>query len=227
MTPLLLLVPTELERRVLAPLLAPLLAPSLASTSGTTGQIELCGFGPVAAAARTAGLLAIHRPARVVLVGIAGRLDDRLPIGAAHLFDEVACFGIGAGSGRLFVPATRMGWPHWPGAPADPAVVIGDVIACDSLAPPGIPRAGLLLTACAAAGCADDVAERQTLYPAACAEDMEGFGVALACRLAGVPLDIVRGISNTAGDRDTNHWQIAPALAAAADITRRILETPR
>ena len=25
--------------------------------------------------------------------------------------------------------------------------------------------------------------------------------------IAGVPLDIVRGISNTAGDRDTAHWQ--------------------
>jgi futalosine hydrolase len=223
MTPLLLLVPTELERRVLAPLLA---AP-LAATSGTTGPIELCGFGPVAAAARTAGLLALHRPARVVLVGIAGRLDDRLPIGSAHLFDQVACFGIGAGSGPQFVPATRMGWPHWPGAPADPAVVIGDVISCASPTPRDVPRAGLLLTACAAAGCADDVAERQALYPAACAEDMEGFAVALACRLAGVPLDIVRGISNTAGDRDTHHWQIAPALAAAAELARRILETPR
>ena len=53
---------------------------------------------------------------------------------------------------------------------------------------------------------------------------MEGFAVALACRLAGVPLLIVRGISNTAGDRDTIRWQIEAALAAAAHLTLRILD---
>ena len=51
----------------------------------------------------------------------------------------------------------------------------------------------------------------------AIAEDMEGFGVAMACKLAGVPLRIVRGISNRAGDRDLTQWQIEEALAAAAE----------
>jgi futalosine hydrolase len=219
MTPPLLLVPTELERRVIARVLTP--------ASGMAGPIELCGFGPVASAARTAGLLATHRPTRVVLVGIAGRLDDQLAIGSAHRFDEVACFGVGAGSGRHFVPAARLGWPHWPGAPAAPGEAIGDVIPCASPSAPDTPGAGLLLTACAASACEDDAALRRAMFPAARAEDMEGFGVALACRLAGIPLDIVRGISNAAGDRDTGRWQIEPALAAAAELTRGILETPR
>ena len=55
------------------------------------------------------------------------------------------------------------------------------------------------------------------------AEDMEGFGVALACRLGGVPLGIVRGISNDAGDRDKSRWQIPAALTAAAELALRIL----
>lgn len=84
----------------------------------------------------------------------------------------------------------------------------------------------MLLTACAASATADDAALRRHIFPAAVAEDMEGFGVALACRLSGIPLGIVRGISNTAGDRDKARWQIEPALAAAADLAAEILALP-
>lgn len=79
-----------------------MLAPHLAALPPNHAAVELCGFGIVAAAARTAQLLAALRPERVILVGIAGGLDDRLAIGEATLFDSVACHGIGVGSG---------GWP--------------------------------------------------------------------------------------------------------------------
>ena len=211
----LVLVPTDLERRRVAPTLTPAL--------GGSGHIELCGFGPVVAAARTAGLLARHRPAQVVLTGIAGRLNDRLAIGDAYRFDDVACFGIGAGSGDGFQTATSLGWPQWPGDPPAAVAAIGDTIECSTGRVPEAPRADLLLTACAAAADRSDVEARKHLYPAAAAEDMEGFAVALACRLAGTPLDIVRGISNLAGDRDKAHWQLTAALEAAADIAVRLL----
>lgn len=215
----LVLVPTDLERRQLAPALA-------AGLAGT-GRLELCGFGAVAAAARTAALLARHTPDRVLLVGIAGRLAGALSIGGAYRFDRVACHGIGAGSAHAFVPAAALGWPQWPGDPADPANALGDVIELPSRGQAAsAPAGGLLLTACAASATADDVAARRTLFPAATAEDMEGFGVALACRLHGVPLAIVRGISNDAGDRDHARWQVSAALAAAADLAIRILEEP-
>lgn len=218
MSKTLVLVPTDLERR--------LLAPALASGLGDGDRLELCGFGPVAAAARTAALVATYSPDRVLIVGIAGRLDAALSIGAAYRFGRVACHGVGAGSGATFVPAASLGWPQWPGDQAAADAAIGDVIEL-----PG-PRGaagtaatgGLLLTACAASATADDVAARRTMYPAATAEDMEGFGVALACRLRGVPLAIVRGISNDAGDRDHARWQVPSALAAAADLAIRILK---
>jgi futalosine hydrolase len=78
----LLLVPTAGERRIVERVMG----------LGDSGQvrIELCGFGPIAAAARTAHLVATCKPASVTLVGIAGTLDDRLSIGHAHQFDEVA-----------------------------------------------------------------------------------------------------------------------------------------
>ena len=216
---LLILVPTEMERRGLEPMLA--------SASGQNCRAELCGFGPVAAAARTAQLLAEHAPERVLLVGIAGRLDDRLAIGAAYQFERVACYGIGAGTGGDFLPAASLGWHQWAGDAGGRSPPIGDqidgLISCAAGAGAGVVRADLLLTVCAAAACAEDARLRKQIYPAATAEDMEGFAVAFACRLRGVPLDIVRGISNTAGDRDRSGWQVAAALEAAGRLSRQIM----
>ena len=215
----LILVPTEMERRILDPMLA------LATARG--GSVALCGFGPVAAAARTARLIAEHAPERVLLVGIAGRLDDRLAVGAAYRFDRVACYGVGAGSGGEFLPAEAIGWLQWPGdaaAASDRAgSQIGDVISCAAGDRAGSGRADLLLTVCAAAANAEDVRLRKQTFPAATAEDMEGFAVAFACRLQGVPIDIVRGISNTAGDRDTSRWQVTAAAEAAGRLALQVM----
>jgi futalosine hydrolase len=211
-----LLVPTELERGLIAPVVA--------AACGSAIRSELCGFGPVVAAARTAQLIAEHRPDSVLLVGIAGRISDRLTIGEAYAFERVACHGVGAGSGDPFVPAEALGWPQWPGDGSDPATRIGDVLACMSgRLPASAARAGLLLSACAASADEADVRSRLRLFPDAAAEDMEGFAVATACQLAGVPLDIVRGISNTAGDRDLSRWQIEAACRAAAALAATLL----
>lgn len=212
----LILVPTELERGVIEPVMA--------ARCGAAIQVALCGFGPVVAAARTARLLTEHRPARVLLVGIAGRFTDRLAVGRAYAFDRVACHGIGAGTGDAHMPAEAMGWPQWPGDASDPATRIGDSLSCTSgRLPAAAALGGLLLSACSASAGDDDVRSRLRLYPEAAAEDMEGFAVAAACRLGGVPLDIVRGISNTAGDRDTSRWQVDAACRAAAELAVTLL----
>lgn len=218
--PTLVLVPTPFERD--------LLRPALGSDIEDAVRLELCGFGLVAAAARTADLLATRAPQRVVLVGIAGRLSDRLAIGAAYRFRDVACYGVGAGSAEGFIPAASLGWPQWAGEsgasdeqPA--AAAIGDRIACSPAHSPVAAGAGLLLSACAASATPEDVRQRVNLYPDAEAEDMEGFAVALACRLRGLPLAIIRGISNDAGDRDKARWQVGPALAAAAALVAQTL----
>lgn len=212
----LILIPTDLERQRLLGTLRDALTPD--------DRIELCGFGPIAAAARTATLLATVQPASVLLVGIAGALDPALEIGEASAFAEVACYGVGAGSGSAFLPAAAMGWPQWPGDPPDDAAAISDVLSCAfPAAASAAQRSRLLLTACAASASPDDVAERRQAFPEAVAEDMEGFGVAAACRMAGVPLTIIRGISNRAGNRDVATWQIPQALAAAGDVAASLL----
>lgn len=206
----LILIPTEQERRILGPIMAP-------SLDGSA-RLEVCGFGMAAAAARTAQLVLQCRPARVLLVGIAGRLDERLSVGAACRFSHVSCYGIGAGTGSDFRTAESMGWMQWPGDPPDPAVAVGDTIACFGGAGTTVPGSERLLTVCAAAASERDVIARKRLFPDAAAEEMEGFAVALACRLQGVPFDIVRGISNTAGDRDKARWRVDAALEAAAAL---------
>lgn len=216
----LILVPTELERARLA---------DQGGFPAGTGLVATIGFGPVAAAARTSALLAELTPSRVVLVGIAGTYDaDVLPVGSASEFDAVAIEGIGVGEGERLLAPPALGFPQWPGASAQTA--IHDRIALAPFA----PRAGaarVLLTTCAASDSAELAARRRSrgagaFGEAVLAEDMEGFGVALACSLAETPLAIVRGISNVVGDRDPAHWRIPSALSAArelalAHLTRR------
>lgn len=188
--PTLLLVPTELERRALE---------ELGGFPHGLALVETCGFGPIAAAASTAALLARVRPARVLLVGIAGSYDTAAhPVGAAARCSDVTIEGL-----------ETAGFEQAPG--------IGERIdlsralsfeECDRAA------AGLL-TVLAPSRSASDAAARRARFKDASLEDMEGFGVALACALAHIPLAIVRGVSNAAGDAARARWKIADALAAA------------
>lgn len=206
----LVLVPTELERRAL-----------LALGGFEDARVELAGFGPVAAAARSAQLLGRLAPARVVLVGIAGAFDpERHPIASALVLSAVALDGVGAGEGAARKSAAELGFPHWPGSDDACPEPIGDRL---PLAFPAGSGAGLLLTVAAASDSSAMARARRARFPAAVAEDMEGFGVAVACALERVPLTIVRGLSNAVGERDVRAWRIEPALAAARALALPLL----
>jgi futalosine hydrolase len=203
-SPTLVLVPTGLEARVLADLGG--FEPGLA-LEGTSG------FGPIAAAACTASILARVRPARVLLVGIAGTFDPTaIAVGSAVVHSRVEIDGLETAG---FAQAPDIG------TGIDLARPIGRAT------PPA-----LLVTVFSAASDAREVDARRERHPGAAAEDMEGFGVALACALERVPLAIVRGISNAAGDRETKRWRIQAALAAARELALDLLRqrdwgTPR
>ena len=49
------------------------------------------------------------------------------------------------------------------------------------------------------------------------------LSVAFAGAMAGIPVRIVRGISNIAGDREKSRWRIADALHAATDLLKEQL----
>jgi len=189
--------------------------PSLLSLEGVTTVI--CGFGPISSGIRTSQMLAVTQPNQCLLIGIAGSMHPDLKIGSAYEFNQVACYGIGVGSGSAFVAASELGWRQWP-VPHD-GLLHSDASCCDILrlkeTPPSMNDLQLL-TVCAASASEQDVQQRLRLFSNAMAEDMEGFSVALACQTANIPLTIIRGISNIAGDRDKSRWKIQVALDATA-----------
>jgi futalosine hydrolase len=201
----LVLVPTGFERERL-----------LALGGHALPDPKLCGFGPIAAAARTAELLAKERAARVILLGIAGSFDQvRAPLASARVFARVRLDGLGAGEGRAHRTSAELGFAQWSE---------GDVTIHDRLEVGG--GEGELLTVCAAAATEEEAQARRARYPEALGEDMEGFGVALACQLARVELVIVRGFSNRAGDRERARWRIDEALRAARALALECLARP-
>jgi futalosine hydrolase len=162
---------------------------------GLPGPVCVCGFGLAAAGAGAAHAIAIHRDAArrgVVLAGAAGTYDPaRLEIGAAVDASAVRVEGIGAGGS----------------GPAALGFAEADVIALAG-------SEGELLSVAEAAGDPAGAAARAARHPAALGEEMEGFAVAVAAALFGVPLRVVRGASNLAGDRDHTGWRMADALRA-------------
>jgi futalosine hydrolase len=162
---------------------------------GLPGPVHICGFGLAAAGAGAAHAIATHpRDAEdgVVLAGAAGTYDPgRLAIGAALDAGRVRIDGIGAGGS----------------APAALGFAERDVVDLAG-------RGGELLSVAEAAATPACAAERAARHPAAVGEEMEGFAVAVAAGLFEVPLRIVRGASNAAGDRDHSSWRMGDALRA-------------
>ena len=209
MDSILFLVPTEFERDCLSQGL-------IDGIGMAKSVIRICGFGPIVSGIRTTQLIAEHSPKQVVLMGIAGSLNARFRVGAAVEFDLVVCYGIGAGTGDEFIAASEMGWRQWP----DDPIISDSIRFSDECSEPSVP----LLTCFSASASELDVQLRLKKYPNAIAEDMEGFAVATACRFAGLPLRIVRGISNRAGDRNKENWQVHEAMSAVEESIRKAFD---
>jgi len=223
--PNILLIPTSIERSVIEPHLRRRIPALLRNENvNAAWQIELCGFGLIAAAASTAHLIERYRPDRVLLVGIAGSLNDSLCVGTACLFDQVTCHGIGVGDAfsDQHRSSNQLGWQQVEGNETRPS--IGDTIPLTRRwTGNGIASPHRLISVTAASASQAEATKRQSLFLGAAAEDMEGFAVALACEIAGVALEIIRGISNRAGDRNHDRWQIKPALLAAAEAAMPLM----
>lgn len=205
------LVPTQGERELLLRL----------SNNVNPDSVYLCGFGPVVSAVTAANLLAEHRPRRVLLAGCCGSYLPDLPIGSAAVFKQVVMHGIGAGSGANHKPANMMGWPQ-----LQSSIVCAsddDRIALELPEPLENRAMQAVLTCASASENADDIRHRLALFPDAAVEEMEGWGVATACAARRVPLTIIRGVSNVAGDRNKQNWDFPAALEAAAGLLDEVI----
>jgi len=232
----LFLIPTEMERKLF------LAAWRQRQGTAFSGRLEICGFGPIASAAVSMMLLQRIRPNQVYLLGIAGSYDLKLAeVGSAHCFGAVVTDAVGAESRDGIQYPSEMGLAQV----AEHHVAFEDPIHSNRLGFPVSSTAShglvksifqridlsvpedpgkLLLTVGHASGSVASAENRRQRFPGIAAdqeivaEDMEGFSVAMACRLMGIGLTIIRGISNQAGDRLIKHWEIDLALDQVAAL---------
>jgi futalosine hydrolase len=177
----------------------------LPSARGEGVEVAVCGVGLLAAGLLTARRLSQGDVQRCLLVGIAGTRDPgRAPIGTLVEGTSVRNEAIGAGAGADFLALGAMGLP-------------GEDLPPDEmpLAPAHAPGAqpGVIGTVAAASGSPQQAAAWQRRDPDVLVEEMEGYGVALACARARVPLGVLRAVSNVAGCRDRAEWESKAALA--------------
>lgn len=213
-------------RALLSPLGAPAVPPDGQPVSWKRGGREmsllLTGVGPVAAAATLGRHIGAGHVTGVVCLGVAGSYDlSQAPLGTpvvanAEVFPE---YGLRREDG---IEPQALGFPQ--------LTVGGEAVydrldldprhaaAAMGLCLPTELRQGAFATV---SGVTTGVKPhgRDGLL----AENMEGFALALACRLAGIPFLELRTISNKVGARPPRDWDLSGALTALAGITARLL----
>lgn len=185
-------------------------------------SLQVCGVGLVASATKTASLISQHGPDRVFLLGIAGTFHESAPVGTAVVADAVLQYGIGIGESTNYQSSQQAGFDRFH---SDTLLQTPDRIELPD------PRTrdhnsiiGTILSVASASSCNSEAKHRRDAFPAAVLEDMESYSVAHACRIADVPLVVIRGVSNVAGDRDLNNWQVAAAMKAAENLLMEYLQ---
>ncbi|MFD7709289.1 futalosine hydrolase [Streptomyces sp. NPDC059786] len=188
-----------------------------------TGRHDLlaAGVGPAPAGAATAtaltaAALAGEPYALVLSAGIAGGFTPDVPgastaspgapVGSLVVADEITAADLGAETADGFVPVTDLGFGTVTHRP--PETLVRDVAAVTGA------RTGTVLTVSTVTGTAARAAALRARHPRALAEAMEGFGVAEAAALHGVPVLEIRAVSNPVGPRDRAAWRIGAALVA-------------
>ncbi|MFI9584466.1 futalosine hydrolase [Streptomyces sp. NPDC052236] len=170
----------------------------------TPADVIAGGVGPAAAAAATATALATTPYDLVISAGIGGGFHPHAPLGALVVADAIVAADLGAETPDGYLPIDELGFGrtvHHP--PAELSARVAKAL--DALYAP-------VLTVSTVTGTAARAAELAARHPRAAVEAMEGFGVAEAAALRGVPVLEIRAVSNTVGPRDRAAWRIGQAL---------------
>ncbi|MEX1655394.1 futalosine hydrolase [Streptomyces pseudovenezuelae] len=177
-------------------------------------DVVAAGVGPALAAASTATALTRAALAGapyglVVSAGIGGGFLPHAPVGSLVVADEITAADLGAETADGFVPVTELGFGAVTHRPPE-ALVRAAAAATGA-------RAGAVLTVSTVTGTAARATALRERHPTALAEAMEGFGVAEAAGVHGVPVLEIRAVSNPVGPRDRAAWRIGDALAALTE----------
>jgi len=175
-------------------------------------DVQLCGVGPVSAAAETATYLAANPNYDLVIsAGIGGGFIGRATIGSIAIADNIIAADLGAETGDGFSSVDELGF----GSSRIPVEASISEALAKSIQAAGLPVClGPILTLSTVTGTqitADELANR---IPGAVAEAMEGYGAAFAAHRLNIPVIEIRAISNAVGPRNRELWRIGDALQA-------------
>jgi len=176
--------------------------------------VEVVGVGPATAAAATARLLTLAEAdgepyAAVVAAGIAGGFPGRAEMGGMVLGTRAVAADLGVQSPAGFESMAQLGYGVST-VDADPDLLSG----LKAQLPAAV--VGEVLTVSTVTGTGERAAELASRHPAAVAEAMEGFGVAMAAVVTEAAFLEIRAIANPVGPRERGAWRIDDALAALA-----------
>ncbi|MDD9266473.1 futalosine hydrolase [Paenibacillus sp. GCM10023248] len=174
-------------------------------------EFALAGVGLAAAAANGAMSLAAADYDLVVVAGIAGGFPGEAEIGSLVVASEIVAADLGVELLDGFSSLDELGFGSTRiGVDAGAAERLTAALTAAGLT----ARLAPVLTVATATGTAATAAALAARVPGAAAEAMEGFGVATAAALRGVPVLELRAISNAVGPRDRDAWRIGDALKA-------------
>ncbi|MGJ9382833.1 futalosine hydrolase [Salipaludibacillus sp. CF4.18] len=184
--------------------------------------LALAGVGPMSAAANTATMLANSDFSLVINMGIAGGFPESANIGDVVIALKMVAADLGAESENGFKPIEELGFGKsvYTVTP-DLVDKVNAAIQIDSLIS---VHTKTILTLSTVTGTTKSLEELQQRFPEAGAEAMEGFGVATAAELKGVPCMEIRSISNLIGPRDREAWRIKDALESLKVVSSILKE---
>ncbi|WP_442603191.1 futalosine hydrolase [Paenibacillus sp. KN14-4R] len=177
-------------------------------------DVQIAGVGPISAAiSTTAHLTAASSPYDLVIsAGIAGGFVGQAEIGSIVVASEIIAADLGAETPDGFSSLDELGFGDSTRISVDEQLTKPIV---DALHTAGLlVHTGPILTLSTVTGTAATAEDLTNRVAGATAEAMEGYGIASACKQAGIPVLEIRSISNAVGPRDRAAWRIGDALKA-------------
>jgi len=187
-----------------------------ASTEQVKFDVQLCGVGPISAAAETAAYLAANPNYDLVLsVGIGGGFTERAEIGSIAIADSIIAADLGAETGDGFSSVDKLGF----GSSSVPvATALAEELTMSIQNAGWAVCSGPILTLSTVTGTQETADELKQRIPGAVAEAMEGYGAAFAAHRLNIPVMEIRTISNAVGPRNRELWRIGDALQALEQV---------
>ena len=164
-----------------------------------------CGIGKVNAALNTYRLIENIHPDLVINSGVAGGASAKIRIGDVLIADRIAYHDVWCGPGTEYGAAD--GYERFFLPPSD---------VLDKCRENGMEAVyGLICSGDKFIHTAEEVAEIRSRFPEVLAVDMESAAIAQTCKMCGVPVMIVRVMSDTPGEGDNisqykDFWSDAP-----------------